>query len=166
MHEEHEPVPRETERVAQSIVDAALAVHRALGPGLLESAYEACLTHELERRGHAVLKQVALPVIYDTVKLDGYRIDLIVDDAVIIEVKAVEALTPLHEAQVLTYLRLSHRRLGFIGQLQRKAFEERDQTADFVSCWPRAARPEKEALCLHCDLRVTPFSSTYGPAVE
>ena len=82
---------------------------------MLESAYEACLTHELERRGHTVLKQLALPVIYDTVKLDaGYRIDLIVDDVIIVEVKAVEALTSLHEAQVLTYLRLSHRRLGLL----------------------------------------------------
>lgn len=115
MHEEHEPLSQETERVAQSIVDAALAVHRVLGPGLLESAYEACLSHELERRGHTVLKQVALPLVYGTVKLDaGYRIDLIVDDVVIIEVKAVEALTQLHEAQVLTYLRLSHRRLGLL----------------------------------------------------
>lgn len=113
MHEEHEPLPPKTERVAQSIVDAALAVHRALGPGLLESAYEVCLSHELERRGHAVLKQVALPVIYHSVKLEaGYRIDLIVDGAVIVEVKAVEALAPLHEAQLLTYLRLSQRRLG------------------------------------------------------
>ena len=115
MHEEHEPLPHETERVAQSIVDAALAVHRALGPGLLESAYEACLSHELARRGHAVITQMALPVVYDTMKLDaGYRVDLIVDDVVIVEVKAIETLASVHEAQLLTYLRLSHRRLGLL----------------------------------------------------
>jgi GxxExxY protein len=115
MQEAHEPLPQETEEIARSIVDAALAVHRALGPGLLESAYEICLAHELERRGHIVAKQTALPVVYDTVRLDaGYRIDLIVDGAVIVEVKAVETVLPIHEAQVLTYLRLSGRRLGFL----------------------------------------------------
>lgn len=115
MHEEHEPLPQETERVAQGIIDAAFAVHRTLGPGLLESAYEACLSHELERRGHAVLKQIGMPVIYDTVKLDaGYRVDLIVDDVVIVEAKAIESLASIHEAQLLTYLRLSHRRLGLL----------------------------------------------------
>ena len=105
MHKAHEPLPPETEKIARSIVDAALAVHRAFGPGLLESAYELCLAHELVRRGHPVLKQMALPVVYDSVKLDaGYRIDLMVDGAVIVEVKAVVALVPLHEAQLLTIL--------------------------------------------------------------
>jgi GxxExxY protein len=108
-------VPQQTEEIARSVVDAAIALHRALGPGLLESAYEACLAYELERRSHSVLKQAALPIVYDAVRLDaGYRVDLMVDDAVIVEVKAVEALTALHEAQLLTYLRLSHRRLGLL----------------------------------------------------
>jgi GxxExxY protein len=114
-HEAHEPLPKETEAIARAVVDASISVHRALGPGLLESASEVCLAHELERRGYKVLKQVALPVVYDSVKLDaGYRIDLVVGDAVIVEVKAVEVLLPVHEAQLLTYLRLSSRRLGFL----------------------------------------------------
>jgi GxxExxY protein len=115
MHHAAEPLPQQTEEVARSIVDAALALHRALGPGLLESAYETCLAYELECRRHVVLKQVALPVVYQSVRLDAdYRVDLMVDDAVIVEVKAVEALAPLHEAQLLTYLRLSRRRLGLL----------------------------------------------------
>lgn len=114
-HEGHEPLPEAIEAIARSIVDAALAVHRTLGPGLLETAYELCLVHELERRGHTVAQQTVLPVIYNSVKLDaGYRIDLIVDDKVIVEVKAVDALIPIHEAQLLTYLRLSGRRLGLL----------------------------------------------------
>lgn len=114
-HEGHEAIPRRTEAVARDVVDSAIKVHRTLGPGLLESVYEVCLGHELELRGHSVQKQTALPVVYETVKLDaGYRIDLIIDGVVIVEVKAVEALAPVHEAQLLTYLRLSERRLGFL----------------------------------------------------
>ncbi len=115
MPEAHDSVPAFVEAIARSAVDAALAVHRALGPGLLESTYETCLAHELETRGHSIARQVGLPVVYDTVKLEiGYRVDLLIDDAVIIEVKAVETVTPLHEAQLLTYLRLSNRRLGLL----------------------------------------------------
>ena len=115
MHEGHEGLPPETEETAPIIVDAALAVHRALGPGLLESVYETCLAHELERRGRTVQRQLVLPVNYDSIKLDaGYRIDLMVDSVVIVEAKAVEALTGLHEAQMLTYLKLSGRRLGLL----------------------------------------------------
>lgn len=111
----HGHLPEQTERIARSVVDGAMAVHRALGPGLLESAYELCLAHELERRGHAVARQMALPVVYEDIKLDGgYRIDLVIDGDVIVEVKAVEALAPLHQAQLLTYLRLSGLRLGFL----------------------------------------------------
>ena len=115
MHEEHEPLPPATEEVARTIVDAAMAVHRTLGPGLLESVYEVCLAHELEPRGRSVLTQVSLPVTYESIKLDtGYRIDLIVDDSVVVEVKAIEAMVRLHEAQLLTYLRLSRCRLGLL----------------------------------------------------
>jgi GxxExxY protein len=115
MAENFDPLPRRTQEIATSMLDAAFAVHRTLGPGLLESAYEICLEHELRLRNHQVQRQVALPVVYDTVKLDaGYRIDLIVDGAVIVEVKSVDALAPVHEAQVLTYLKLSERRLGFL----------------------------------------------------
>ena len=97
------------------MVDAAIKVHRVLGPGLLESAYEHCLAHELHERGLAVARQVALPIQYEDLQLDaGYRLDLVVQDAVIIEIKAVEALSRLHEAQLLTYLKLSGRRLGYL----------------------------------------------------
>lgn len=82
---------------------------------MLESVYEICLAHELERAGRKTRKQVAMPVTYDTIQLDaGYRMDLVVDNAVIVEVKAVEALAPVHEAQLLTYLKLSGMRLGYL----------------------------------------------------
>jgi len=103
------------ECLAGSIVDAAIKVHAALGPGLLESVYEACLAHELETRGHHVKKQVALPIQYDTLRLDaGLRMDLVVDDLVVLELKSVEHLLPVHHAQLLTYLKLSGLRLGFL----------------------------------------------------
>lgn len=113
--ESYTPLPRATEETAKIVVDSAMAVHRALGPGLLESAYEVCLAHELERRGRAVIRQMALPIVYETVKLEaGYRIDLLIDNAVMVEIKSIEALAPIHEAQLLTYLRLSGRRLGLL----------------------------------------------------
>ncbi|WP_082765220.1 MULTISPECIES: GxxExxY protein [unclassified Phenylobacterium] len=101
--------------VARQIVDAGLKVHRALGPGLLESVYEACLVHELGLRGLAVRRQVPQPLRYEGLRLDaGYRLDLLVEDLVIVEVKAVEALSRLHEAQLITYLKLSGLRLGLL----------------------------------------------------
>ena len=97
------------------IIGCAFKVHAKLGPGLLESTYEICLEYELIKNGYMVVRQIALPVVYDEVKLDaGYRIDLIVDDEVIIEIKSVEALAPIHTAQVLTYLKLSNRKLGLL----------------------------------------------------
>ena len=97
------------------VVDAAMRVHSALGPGLLEGAYEACLAHELRRRGLRVLVQVPLPVVYDGLRIElGYRADLLVDDAVVVELKAVAKLLPLHEAQLLSYLRLSGHRVGLL----------------------------------------------------
>ena len=114
-HQVHQGVPSELDRLGRTIVDAGLKVHRTLGPGLLESAYEHCLAHELKARGLSVARQAALPITYEGVTLDaGYRLDLLVNDAVVIEVKAVEAMTRLHEAQMLTYLRLSGRRLGYL----------------------------------------------------
>lgn len=96
-------------------MDAAIRVHSALGPGLLESAYEACLKYELEKRGLNVKQQVALPVVYRGMKIDlGYRLDLLVEDAIIVELKAVEKLTPLHEAQLLSYLKLSGKKIGLL----------------------------------------------------
>lgn len=108
-------VPASLDRIARTVVDAGLKVHRALGPGLLESAYEACLAHELLQRGVALRRQVPLPLTYEGLELDaGYRLDLLVADELIVEVKAVEALSRLHEAQILTYLKLSGRRLGLL----------------------------------------------------
>jgi GxxExxY protein len=90
------------------VVDAAMRVHSALGPGLLEGAYEACLAHELRKRGLHVDVQSLVPVVYDGVRIElGYRADLVVDDAVIVELKAVAKLLPIHEAQLLSYLKLS-----------------------------------------------------------
>ena len=115
MADSRDALSPDIENTSRSVVDAALAVHRALGPGLLESTYEACLAHELERRGHSLAKQIGLPVVYGDVKLEiGYRIDLMVDDCVIVEIKAVDAITPVHKAQLLTYLRLTQRRLGLL----------------------------------------------------
>jgi GxxExxY protein len=105
----------EINRISGQIVDAAIKVHSAVGPGLLESAYEACLYYELERRGLPVQREVALPLVYDGVWLDiGYRIDLLVADSVIVEIKAIAALLPIHEAQLLSYLRLSGHGLGLL----------------------------------------------------
>lgn len=97
------------------VVDRALQVHRELGPGLLESTYEACLCHELRSAGLDVEVQKALPVVYRSVKLDcGYRIDLLVEKKVVVEIKAVEALNDVHLAQILTYLKLSRCKLGYL----------------------------------------------------
>ncbi len=110
-----EPIPRETDEVATKVVDAAFAVHSALGPGLLESVYEICLVHELQKRGLKVERQVLLPVVYDNLHLDaGLRLDLVVEKQVIMELKAVETLLPVHTAQLLTYLKLSGHRLGLL----------------------------------------------------
>jgi GxxExxY protein len=103
------------EEITGQIIGAAVEVHRALGPGLLESAYEACLCHELNLRGLTFTRQVALPVAYKGVLLDcGYRIDLVVADAVVVELKCVEAIVPVHEAQLMTYLRLSGKKVGLL----------------------------------------------------
>ena len=101
--------------VSGQIVNAAMTVHSVLGPGLLESAYEGCLIHELKKRRLAVASQVILPVIYDGVKIDvGYRVDVKVAERVIVEIKAVEKLLPIHQAQLLTYLKLADCKLGLI----------------------------------------------------
>jgi GxxExxY protein len=97
------------------VIGAGIEVHRALGPGLLESAYEECLAWELRESGLSVRRQVPLPVVYKAVRLDlGYRLDLVVEDHLIIELKTVDKLLPIHEAQLLTYLKLSHVRTGLL----------------------------------------------------
>ena len=101
--------------LTEAIIGAAIEVHRNLGPGLLESAYEECLCHELHLRGLDFKRQVPLPLLYKGLKLDcGYKLDLIVQDEVILELKAIEKLLPIHEAQLLTYLRLTRVRVGLL----------------------------------------------------
>jgi GxxExxY protein len=101
--------------IATVILDAAFKIHRTLGPGLLESVYQATLDFELQKRGLRVLQQVGLPVYYEDIKLElGFRVDLIVADKVIIEIKSIEALAPVHKKQLLTYLRLMNLRLGLL----------------------------------------------------
>ncbi len=101
--------------LSREIISAAIEVHKALGPGLLESAYEECLAHELSLRRILFERQVCLPIEYKGVRIDaGYRLDLVVDDLVVVELKAAEALLPVHEAQVLTYLKLTGKRLALL----------------------------------------------------
>src|SRR3990172_10464022 len=105
----------ELNKITEAIIGAAIEVHRALGPGLLESAYVVCLVYELRQRGFNVLEQAPLPLVYKEVTLDcGYRLDLLVNDAVIVEVKSVESLAPIHEAQLLSYLKLADCKLGLL----------------------------------------------------
>ncbi len=105
----------EIEQVAKTIVDSAVKIHRALGPGLLESAYQQCLAYELQKRGLRVNCEVTLPIKYDGYDIDaGYRIDMLVENSVIVENKSVDELAAIHQAQLLTYLKLSDRRLGFL----------------------------------------------------
>ncbi len=101
--------------ISGSIIGAAIEVHRQLGPGMLESAYQACLEFELTARGHSVERQKPLPVVYKGVAIDcAYRLDLVVDEQVIVEVKAIEHLLPIHQAQIISYLRLSGLHLGLL----------------------------------------------------
>ena len=103
------------EEIATEIVDSCFRIHKELGPGLLESAYQTCLEYELTKRGLIVERQIPQPVIYEEVAIDaGYRIDLLVNGLVIIELKAVEQLAPIHTAQLITYLKLSKKTLGFL----------------------------------------------------
>ncbi len=103
------------EELSEQIIGAAIEVHREFGPGLLESAYQACLAHELALRGILFVSQLDLPLTYKGVQLDvGYRVDLLVEDEVIVELKAVEKVLPIHEAQLLTYLRLLKKPVGLL----------------------------------------------------
>lgn len=107
--------PLHINEITGVIITSAMKVHSALGPGLLESAYQACLAHELGRRGFEVALQVPLPVVYEGRKLEvGYRIDLLVEHRVIVEIKSVETIHPIHEAQLLSYMRLSGIRVGLL----------------------------------------------------
>jgi GxxExxY protein len=105
----------ELNKITEKIIGAAVAVHRELGPGLLETAYEACLAYELTQSGLSVERQKGLPMKYREVVLDcGYRMDLLVEDSVVVEVKAIENMLPVHEAQLLSYLRMSGHKVGLL----------------------------------------------------
>jgi len=111
--------------ITRRIIGAAIEVHKALGPGLLESAYETCLAFELRERGFKVDQQLPLPVIYKNVRLVcGYRRDLVVEDCVILEIKAIERRAPTHGAQILSYLRLSGTRVGLIINFQERVLKD------------------------------------------
>ena len=101
--------------IGGAVVDAAMKVHSALGPGLLESAYPACLRHELIKRGFKVTSEVPVPVVYDGIRLEaGYKLDLLVEDTVVVELKAIEALAPIHQAQIISYLKLAGKPIGLL----------------------------------------------------
>ena len=111
----YEPIPEETNRTSGLVVDAAITVHTAFGPGLLESTYRKCLAQELRKRGARIDVELCLPIWYDGVEIDSaYRMDLLVNEEVIVEVKAVVLIHPVHQAQVLSYLKLSHKRVGLL----------------------------------------------------
>ena len=105
----------ELNKITEAIIGAAIDVHKALGPGLLESAYIACLVYELIERGYKATREVPLPLIYKGVKIDsGYRLDIFVNDKVIIEVKSVERLAPVHDAQIISYLKIANCKVGLL----------------------------------------------------
>jgi GxxExxY protein len=119
MSHRYDATTQRTERsflddTARIILDKAIVVHSRLGPGLLESVYRTCLTHELRKAGQKVETEQLVPIVYDGIELDGYRLDMLVNDAVIVEVKTVERLLPVHHAQLLSYLRLLGKRLGLL----------------------------------------------------
>ena len=115
----------ETNQITHEILDSAYKIHSALGPGLLESAYKACLIYELKKKGFKVEVEKAVPLIYEEVKLDcGYRIDILVENEVVIELKTVEAFTDVHTAQVLTYLRLSGKHVGLLLNFYTKSLKD------------------------------------------
>lgn len=109
------PIPDQLERVGKEVVDAAYKVHRNLGPGLLEKIYEACLVHELRKKGLKAERQVPVSIIYDSLEFDeGLRLDVLVEDEVICELKAVDKVNPVWEAQIISHLKLTKKRLGYL----------------------------------------------------
>jgi len=109
------PIPEDLEKIGKIIVQCSFEVHKNLGPGLLEKIYEICLKHELTKRGLKVETQVAIPIVYDTITFEeGLRLDLLVENEIICEIKAVDTVNPIWESQVLSYLKLSKKRLGYV----------------------------------------------------
>ena len=117
-------LPGELDEASNQIIGAAIEVHRHLGPGLLESIYERALAHELELRGLSVRRQVAVSVVYKDLVMEGQRLDLLVDPGVIVEVKAVERLAPIHEAQLISYLKCTGMRLGLLVNFNRHLLKQ------------------------------------------
>jgi len=112
---EFTPPSLEVENIAKEIVDAAFRVHKSLGPGLMESVYEVCMTHELAGRGLSVETQLDIPIHYDDILIKaGFRLDMLVEKEVIVELKAVEEMHPVFHSQIMTYLKLMNKRLGFL----------------------------------------------------
>ncbi len=110
-----EPIPIAVEATARAVIDAAIKVHKKLGPGLLESVYETCLAQELRKRGLGVQTEIALPITYEDLELEAaMRLDMLIENHLIVELKAVEKMIPLYKAQLLTYLKLSNLRLGLL----------------------------------------------------
>jgi GxxExxY protein len=132
------------EDLSHKILDAALKVHSNLGPGLFEEVYKACLRHELTKSGLSVRSEVDLPVFYDGVNLNiGYRLDLLVQDTIILELKSVEHLAPLHKAQLLTYLKIAHKEVGLL--LNFNTAHLKDGITRVVNSFPppRPSRPPR-----------------------
>ena len=129
-------------RITEAIIGAAMEVHRVLGPGLLESAYQACLEYELFQRGIKFAREVPVPVMYRTVKVEcGYRLDFIVEDAVVVEIKSVERLAAVHTAQMITYLKLTGCRVGLIINFNVPLLKQGVRHVDHPDAyWERIAR--------------------------
>jgi GxxExxY protein len=118
-------MPLQNDPLATQVIGLAIKVHRALGPGLLESAYEECLAYEFTKNNLAFGRQVPLPLIYEEVRLDcGYRMDFVVDGQLLIEVKSIDRLLPIHDAQILTYLRLSGCRVGLLMNFNQEVLRD------------------------------------------
>ena len=111
----YEPLPQETEDIATKVYNAALRVHKTLGPGLLERVYEVCLCHEMGKKGLSIQSQMNVPIVYDGIEFEeGYRIEVLVEDQIILELKAADKYNPVWQAQVLSYLKVTGKRLGII----------------------------------------------------
>jgi GxxExxY protein len=137
MNEEFAKIPEELESISYTVIVLAIEVHRQLGPGLLESAYQECLFYEIKNAGLIVEKEISLPIVYKNLKLDqGYRIDLLVENKLVIELKTVENYTPVHFAQILTYLKLGNYPLGLLINYNSKIL--RNNIKRFINTAPNS----------------------------
>ena len=137
MNEEFAKIPEDLEAISYTVIGLAIEVHRQLGPGLLESAYQECLFYEIKKAGLKVEKEITLPIIYKEIKLDqGYRIDLLVENKLVIELKTVENYTPVHFAQILTYLKLGDYPLGLLINYNSKIL--RNSIKRFINTIPNS----------------------------